>query len=294
MKVIRFGLAAALMMAGLPLMALSDQAGILVAAVDPDGPAAAAGIERGDLIVSIDGQAMASRSDVIAALAAAEDLQVTLAFQRGEELHEQMVTLDRVWGQPRLGLAIGPAVQQMAEQSAPQESAPGLRAFRADEAPGAPGAVVMEVGEDSPAAGAGLQPGDWITAIDGAEVGGEDGTVLGELIGSREPGDSISVEFQREGEPMTASITLGEHPEDAAAPLLGIRYWAVPTFGSIQGHFDSLRERFGRTPWGDMSGFFDEMEKRFERYREGTPQPDSDAMPEADAMPESSDQKDAA
>ena len=291
MKVIRFGLAAALMMAGLPLMALSDQAGILVAAVDPDGPAAGVGIERGDLIVSIDGQAMASRSDVIAALAAAEDLQVTLAFQRGEELHEQMVTLDRVWGQPRLGLAIGPAVQQMAEQSAPQESAPGLRAFRADEAPGAPGAVVMEVVPDSPAADAGLQPGDWITAIDGAEVGGEDGTALGELIGSREPGDSISAEFQREGEPMTASITLGEHPEDAAAPLLGIRYWAVPTF---EGHFDSLRERFGRTPWGDMSGFFDEMEQRFERYREGISQPDSDAMPEADAMPESSDQKDAA
>ena len=65
MKVIRFGLAAAVMMAGLPLMALSDQAGVLVAAVDPDGPAAATGIERGDLIVSIDGQAVASRSDII-------------------------------------------------------------------------------------------------------------------------------------------------------------------------------------------------------------------------------------
>ena len=127
MKVIRYGLAAAVMMAGLPLMALSDQAGILVAAVDPDGPAAAAGIERGDLIVSIDGQAMASRSDVIAALAAAEDSQVTLAFQRGEELHELMVTLDRVWGQPRLGLAIGGAVQRMADQSAPQEPAPAAQ-----------------------------------------------------------------------------------------------------------------------------------------------------------------------
>ena len=272
MKVIRFGLAAAVMMAGLPLMALSDQAGVLVAAVDPDGPAAATGIERGDLIVSIDGQAVASRSDIIAALAAAEDLQVTLAFQRGEELHELMVTLDRVWGQPRLGLAIGGAVQRMADQSAPQEPAPGPRAFRVEEAPGAPGAVVMEVGEDSPAAGAGLQPGDWITAIDGAAVGGDSGTALGELIGSQQPGDSISVEFQRDGEAMTATIALGAHPDDAAAPMLGIRYWSVPTFGSMQGYFDALRER----------------------YRGLTPQPDSDAMPEADTMPESSDQKDAA
>ena len=283
MKVIRYGLAAVLLMAGLPLMALSDQAGILVAAVDPDGPAAAAGIESGDLIVSIDGQEMASRSDVIEALAAAEDLQVTLAFLRGEELHEQEITLDRVWGQPRLGLAIGPAVQQMAEQGTPQESAPGLRALRMDEAPGAPGAVVMEVAPDSPAAGAGLQPGDWITAIEGAAVGGEDGTALGELIGSHQPGDSIGLEFQREGEPMSATITLGEHPDDATAPLLGIRYWAVPAFGSMQEYFDTLRQRFGRTPWGDMSRFFDEMERRFERR-----------MPEADAMPESSDQQDPA
>ena len=294
MKMIRNGLAAVLLVAGLPLMALSDQAGILVAAVDPDGPAAAAGIEQGDLIVSIDGQEMASTSEVIAALAAAEDSQVTLGFQRGEELHEQVITLDRVWGQPRLGLAIAPAVQQMAEQSAAPESAPGLRALRFDEAPGAPGAVVMEVAADSPAAGAGLQPGDWITAIDGSAVGGEDGTALGELIGSHQPGDSISLEFQREGEPMTAAITLGAHPDDAAAPLLGIRYWAVPAFGRVEGYFDTLRERFGRTPWGDMSKFFDDMEQRFERQRQLAPEPDSDAMPETDAMPESSDQQDPA
>ena len=286
MKMIRNGLAAVLLVAGLPLMALSDQAGVLVAAVDPDGPAAAAGIEKGDLIVSIDGQEMASTSDVIAALAAAQESQVTLAFQRGDELHEQAITLARVWGQPRLGVAIGPAGQQMAEQSAPQEAAPGLRAFRMDEAPGAPGAVVMEVAPDSPAAGAGLQPGDWITAIDGAAVGGDDGTALRELIGNHQPGDSIGLDFQREGESMTATITLGEHPDDAAAPLLGIRYWAVPAFGSMQEYFDTLRRRFGRTPWGDMSEFFDEMEQRFERRL--APQQDSDAMPE------SSDQKDPA
>ena len=289
MKMIRNGLAAVLLVAGLPLMALSDQAGILVAAVDPDGPAAAAGIERGDLIVSIDGQDMASRSDVIAALAAAEDSQVTLAFQRGEELHEQVITLDRVWGQPRLGLAISRAVQRMAEQSAPREAARGLRAFRVDEAPGAPGAVVMAVAPDSPAAGAGLQAGDWITAIDGAAVGGEEGSALGEMIGNHQPGDSIGLEFQREGEPMTATITLGEHPDDAAAPLLGIRYWAVPAFGSMQEYFDTLRERFGRTPWGDMSKFFDEMERRFER--QPAPEHDSDAMSETDSMHESSDQR---
>ena len=276
MTTIRNGLTAVLLMAGLPLMALSDQAGILVAAVDPDGPGAIAGIERGDVIVSIDGREIASRGDVMAALAAAEDSHVTLAYRRGEELHEQVVTLDRVWGRPRLGLAIDATVQH----DASRESAHGLRAFRVDEAPGAPGAVVMDVAADSPAAGAGLQPGDWITALDGVAIGGGSGPALSELMGNHKPGDSISVEFQREGEPMTASITLGEHPDSPAVPLLGIRYWSVPTF-------DTLRERFGRTPWGDMSKFLDDMEQRFE-LRQHTPQL------ETDAMPESGDQQDPA
>ena len=83
-----------------------------------------------------------------------------------------------------------------------------------------------------------------------------------------------------------------EHPDDATAPLLGIRYWAVPAFGSMQEYFDTLRQRFGRTPWGDMSGFFDDMERRFERQLD--PEHGSDAMPETDSMHESSDQKDPA
>ena len=248
MKMIRNGLAAVLLVAGLPLMALSDQAGILVAAVDPDGPAAAAGIEKGDLIVSIDGQGMASTSDVIAALAAAEESQVTLAFQRGDRLHEQVVTLDRVWGQPRLGLAIGPAVRQMAK-SAPREAAPGLRAFRVDEAPGAPGAVVMEVAPDSPAAGAGLQPGDWITAI-GDESLGDSSEHLAEIIESYRPGDRVAVEFQRDGKAMTATVTLGANPDTGSA-LLGVRYRVQPFFGGVDMEdlrklFDMLRERFER------------------------------------------------
>ena len=52
------------------------------------------------------------------------------------------------------------------------------------------------------------------------------------------------MDFQRDGEPMTATVTLGEHPDDDAAPLLGIRYWSVPSFGSVRAHFGDLRECF--------------------------------------------------
>lgn len=40
--------------------------------VDPDGPAAAKGIERGDLILDVGGQSVSSPSDVAAQVRAAE------------------------------------------------------------------------------------------------------------------------------------------------------------------------------------------------------------------------------
>ncbi|MET0367507.1 MAG: Do family serine endopeptidase [Methylobacterium sp.] len=50
---------------------LSDQ-GVAVMQVDPDGPAAAKGIERGDLILDVGGQSVSSPSDVAAQVRAAE------------------------------------------------------------------------------------------------------------------------------------------------------------------------------------------------------------------------------
>ncbi|WP_342163423.1 Do family serine endopeptidase [Methylobacterium sp. SD21] len=50
---------------------LSDQ-GVAVMQVDPDGPAAAKGIERGDLILDVGGQSVSSPADVAAQVRAAE------------------------------------------------------------------------------------------------------------------------------------------------------------------------------------------------------------------------------
>lgn len=50
---------------------LSDQ-GVAVVQVDPDGPAAAKGIEQGDLILDVGGQAVSSPSDVAAQVRSAE------------------------------------------------------------------------------------------------------------------------------------------------------------------------------------------------------------------------------
>ena len=245
---VRAGAAALLLAVGLPLAAEDHDSGILVTAVDPDGPAAAAGIERGDLILSIDGRSVASEHDLAEALAATEEPQVNLTVKHGDEVRDQMVSIDRVWGRPRLGLMIlGAPGHGDVEQRGPMPNV--RRMFRFDQMPAVPGATVMEVVEDGPAAAAGLQPGDWITAI-GDESLGDSSEHLAEIIESYRPGDRVDVEFQRDGKAMTATVTLGANPDTGSA-LLGVRYRVQPFFGGVDMEdlrklFDMLRERFER------------------------------------------------
>ena len=64
---------------------LSDVPGLLVAGVTPGGPAAAAGVSRGDLLVTAGGAPARSEADVRAALAsAARGTALQLRFLRGE------------------------------------------------------------------------------------------------------------------------------------------------------------------------------------------------------------------
>ena len=177
-------------------------------------------------------------------------MQVSLTVKHGDDVRDQVVAIDRVWGRPRLGVMIlgAPGRRGDFDQRGRTD---GRRMFRFDQMPAAPGALVMEVVEDSPAAAAGLQPGDWITAI-GDEALGDSSEHLAEIIESYQPGDRVGVEFQRDGEAMTATVTLGANPDTGIA-LLGVRYRALPFFGrgdmeDLRNLFDMLQERFERQP----------------------------------------------
>jgi S1-C subfamily serine protease len=68
--------------------------GAFLAEVDPGSPAGHAGLERGDLVTSLDGQAIASSTDLVAAVRTrAPGASVTLTFQRDGKSHEVHVTL---------------------------------------------------------------------------------------------------------------------------------------------------------------------------------------------------------
>lgn len=76
------------------------------------------------------------------------------------------------------------------------------------------------VGADSPASAAGLQPGDVVVAVDGVPAADPE-TVTG-AVRAHEPGDVISVEVLRDGEPRTFEVTLASRPDDASVGYLGV------------------------------------------------------------------------
>lgn len=70
------------------------------------------------------------------------------------------------------------------------------------------GAIVQRVMETSPAAAAGLQPGDVITHIGTTPVG--DGAKLRNTVSVLSPGTEVALRVRREGEDRTVSVRLGD------------------------------------------------------------------------------------
>lgn len=78
--------------------------------------------------------------------------------------------------------------------------------------PGA--AVIAQVVDGSAAARAGLQAGDVIVSIDGREL--QDALRVSEIIASKQPGDTVEITVNREGDEETFNVTLGTRNADEA------------------------------------------------------------------------------
>jgi serine protease Do len=72
------------------------------------------------------------------------------------------------------------------------------------------GALVAEPQPDSPAAKAGIAPGDVIASIDGAPI--KDARDLSKAVGNTAPGRSIKLGILRQGKERTITVTLGQVP----------------------------------------------------------------------------------
>jgi putative serine protease PepD len=75
---------------------------------------------------------------------------------------------------------------------------------------GRDGALIQEVAPDSPAAKAGIQPGDLVVSIDGTAI--ENYSEMIAAIRSHRPGDEVTIGIVRGGNETTVTATLTERP----------------------------------------------------------------------------------
>jgi S1-C subfamily serine protease len=87
----------------------------------------------------------------------------------------------------------------------------GYLGVRFGEDPEQDGALVGVITPGSPAAASDLQPGDFITAIDGREIVQADD--LASVIEDRRPGDRVELTIRRDGEQRTIDVELGTRPD---------------------------------------------------------------------------------
>lgn len=74
------------------------------------------------------------------------------------------------------------------------------------------GVLIRSVDKDTPAARAGIEPGDVITEVDGTPVKNE--SLFREMIADKGPNAKVRLKVLRDGKPLTLEATLGVHPED--------------------------------------------------------------------------------
>jgi len=79
----------------------------------------------------------------------------------------------------------------------------------------AKGAIVSDVSSGSPAAKAGLEPGDVVLSVDGQPV--EDASDLSRHVSNEAPGSGVTMDVLRDGQHKTLHATLGSFPDETIA-----------------------------------------------------------------------------
>lgn len=195
-------------------MTMSDD-GLVIESIDENSPLADAGLEAGDVVVAINGEPVEDLLPRLMMRAMWEDA-VTFTVQRDGE--ERDVTIDFA---DLLGdFEHPPFTMDVPEVRRPLQLGVQFRTLDAsiaaeEDLPVNDGALITEVFEDTPAADAGLQTDDIITAVDGDLVDEEH--TLRDRLYAYEDGDVVTLTVLRDGEELEVEATLGPNPRDMGA-----------------------------------------------------------------------------
>jgi Do/DeqQ family serine protease len=172
---------------------VKEDAGVLVAEVMKDGPAAAAGLKPGDVITGFGGSPIKDVTDLqkrVAAVEPGRPAPITvmrdrkplgLSVKLGEQPTDEALAAAES-GDDVLGLVVEPLTPETARQNR-------LSARR--------GLLVTEVTPGSPGAEAGIKPGDAIVEVNRRPVA--DAAAFKQIAATLKPGESVPVYLQRGG-----------------------------------------------------------------------------------------------
>ncbi len=195
-------------------MHLKANAGALLAGVQPDSPAAEAGLQPGDVVESVNGTKVANPKELAlnvsniqpgseAHLGVLHDGQTKdVTVKVGTLPNEQTASNDNHASDARhgqVGLALAPLSPDMREQL--------------DVPDGTKGAVVQNVQPGSPAEAAGLQPGDVIVGVGNHAVSSpaEAAKAMRNALGGSE--HALALRVIRGGQPMFVGVTVGDQSQ---------------------------------------------------------------------------------
>jgi serine protease Do len=145
-------------------LGLAATDGLIAIAIEPDSPASRAGLRAGDVLLAFDGKAITNADDLVAQVAAtAPETRVTMRYVRDGQERSQTVTIEELASD--LDRAPQPVAESRTDFGLTLEDITPAVAARLRLPAGLHGALVVDVAGDSPAARAGLQPGDIITTV---------------------------------------------------------------------------------------------------------------------------------
>ena len=171
--------------------------GVLVASVVDGSPAAAAGLEAGDVIMAFDGEAIDTIRDLTRAVAAAgPNREIVLELWRGEQTTTRHVQLganpDVVAAAPRKASGADAASESELGLSLAPLTADARQRYAIDDETA--GVLVVGVARDTAAAAKGLRRGDVILRV-GPEAVAQPADVVRQVRAARDD-DRASVVFQ--------------------------------------------------------------------------------------------------
>jgi hypothetical protein len=190
--------------------------GVLIRALDPNGPASQAGLRNGDIITAVGDKKVREFETLVNALAQHKPGdKVTLYFRRDGKDQNLEVTLGQRPAQPQNEAAVPQATRPTAflgvaamPLTTEEKNRLGVTADN--------GAVIMEVAPNTPAAKAGLARDDVITAVNDQPI--TNPMQLRQAVQKAGPGKDVTIKALRGTETKEFKARLEEAPADIFTP----------------------------------------------------------------------------